>query len=389
MHQALTEISLQSGGTFYLPYRHHYSKEQMERGYPNIQSFFLKKLQYDPNNLFSSEWSENYMRQIMPELGSSISTNEVNVWHNNSPPHDLLAPPINQHFQPTFVNWEKSSSGCYRSLLSDPDARARFFEKFLTLIFSVEDNKKIESTVTKAIWNPDNQNDDDIFNDIRLEIIHSETTMNQVMKLYRAIQQSRHQKHELTRESINIISKLGKYGNLNDYVSIGDTGKMVLSFLEYNVVKGKVWVVHNTLGDIPEVIERGTEQQVGEFVFIDYKDPTRIDIPSESADLITLNQGLHHQPQDKIMGLLSEIYRILRPGGLFIVREHDASPELYPTLYLAHSVFNAVTGRTLKEEKMEIRAFRPILEWRKISKVLGSPTHFYMKSKRVIQQLMR
>ena len=239
----------------------------------------------------------------------------------------------------------------------------------------MEDNKKVESVVTKAIWNPNNHDDHDIFHEIRTEFTESGDSgplpIGQLVKLGRAIQQSRNQKQELTRETINIVNKLGVFGHLADYVSIGDTGKMVLPFLEYNVVRGKVWVVHNTLGDVPEVIERGTEKEVGEFVFLDYSDPTSINIPSESADLITMNQGLHHQRQDKIMEFLSEVYRILRPGGLFIVREHDASPELYPTLYLAHSVFNAVTGRSLQEERTEIRAFRSILEWRNIIEKVG------------------
>lgn len=44
-----------------------------------------------------------------------------------------------------------------------------------------------------------------------------------------------------------------------------------------------------------------------------------------------------------------KVVRVLRPGGLFIVREHDASPELMPMLDLAHSVFNAVMGVTDKD----------------------------------------
>ena len=46
------------------------------------------------------------------------------------------------------------------------------------------------------------------------------------------------------------------------------------------------------------------------------------------------------------------------------MREHDARPELLPMLDLAHSVFNAVTGVDGAAERAEIRAFRPVLEWR-------------------------
>ena len=84
-----------------------------------------------------------------------------------------------------------------------------------------------------------------------------------------------------------------------------------------------------------------------------------------------MNQGLHHIPQTRLMGFLAEIYRILRPGGLFIVREHDAVDALMPMLDLAHSVFNVVGGVSLRDERNEIRAFRPLLEWRRIVESAG------------------
>jgi hypothetical protein len=38
---------------------------------------------------------------------------------------------------------------------------------------------------------------------------------------------------------------------------------------------------------------------------------------------------------------------------------------------MAHFVFNAVTGVPIHEERFEIRAFRPILEWRKLIENFG------------------
>ena len=64
--------------------------------------------------------------------------------------------------------------------------------------------------------------------------------------------------------------------------------------------------------------------------------------------------------------------------GLFIFREHDATPDLIPMLDLAHSVFNAVTGATVQEERTEIRAFRPIQQWRDILTAAGfTDTYLY------------
>ena len=68
IHHSLAEISLKLGGTFYLPYRHHYSVEQLKQSYPMIIQFFEKKKTYDPHGLFRSKWSDHYMKQIFPEF---------------------------------------------------------------------------------------------------------------------------------------------------------------------------------------------------------------------------------------------------------------------------------------------------------------------------------
>ena len=76
--------------------------------------------------------------------------------------------------------------------------------------------------------------------------------------------------------------------------------------------------------------------------------------------------------------MLNDFYRILRKGGLFIVREHDAVPELIPALDVAHSTFNAVTGVSANDNRNEIRAFRPIIEWRRIIESVGfTDTYLY------------
>jgi len=74
--------------------------------------------------------------------------------------------------------------------------------------------------------------------------------------------------------------------------------------------------------------------------------------------------GLHHLPQDQLDIYLKMIYRILRPNGLFLFREHHAYEGLKPLLDVAHMVFNVVTGVEYETEINEIRAFRTIEQWR-------------------------
>jgi hypothetical protein len=81
--------------------------------------------------------------------------------------------------------------------------------------------------------------------------------------------------------------------------------------------------------------------------------------------------GLHHLPQDQLDIYLKMIYRILRPNGLFIFREHHAYEELKPLLDVAHMVFNVVTGIDYESEINEIRAFRTIEQWRSCLRQAG------------------
>jgi hypothetical protein len=60
IHNLLVNKTLELNGTFYLPYRHHYSYHQLNMAYPNVKDFFKFKNEYDKNNLFSNLWFEKY-----------------------------------------------------------------------------------------------------------------------------------------------------------------------------------------------------------------------------------------------------------------------------------------------------------------------------------------
>jgi len=52
--QELVEIALEHGGSFYLPYRLHYTRAQFRRAYPAFDDFVAIKHRYDPDTTFSS-----------------------------------------------------------------------------------------------------------------------------------------------------------------------------------------------------------------------------------------------------------------------------------------------------------------------------------------------
>ncbi len=60
----LIDCSLEVGGSYYLTYHRWARKDQVESAYPRFNEFLEKKNQYDPHNLFTSEWHRHYQEMF-------------------------------------------------------------------------------------------------------------------------------------------------------------------------------------------------------------------------------------------------------------------------------------------------------------------------------------
>lgn len=56
----LLVAALQHGGTFYLPYQQHYSREQVAQAYPMLEQFFALKEKHDPKRRFRNSFYNRY-----------------------------------------------------------------------------------------------------------------------------------------------------------------------------------------------------------------------------------------------------------------------------------------------------------------------------------------
>lgn len=66
--RALIDAALSVGGTYYLPYQLHATKEQFHRAYPRADEFFTLKQRIDPNNRFRNKlWDKYYQPQVERE----------------------------------------------------------------------------------------------------------------------------------------------------------------------------------------------------------------------------------------------------------------------------------------------------------------------------------
>lgn len=58
--QRMIDATISLKGTYYLPYRLHATKDQMNRSYPQANQFFLLKKKYDPSEVFQNKFYQTY-----------------------------------------------------------------------------------------------------------------------------------------------------------------------------------------------------------------------------------------------------------------------------------------------------------------------------------------
>jgi hypothetical protein len=56
----MIDLSIETGGRFFLPYQLHYTPDQLRRAYPEIDAFFAAKRAYDPAELFSNTFYNKF-----------------------------------------------------------------------------------------------------------------------------------------------------------------------------------------------------------------------------------------------------------------------------------------------------------------------------------------
>jgi SAM-dependent methyltransferase len=88
---------------------------------------------------------------------------------------------------------------------------------------------------------------------------------------------------------------------------------------------GPVYLLHSVAPTHSpvDVLERGGLRKVGTFIHHIDDAPILADaIPDASLDLVTCYAGLHHLRPDAVAPFITSIHRVLRPGGLFVLRDH-------------------------------------------------------------------
>ena len=324
----LIDAVLAMGGTYYLPYQLHATDEQFHRAYPRASELFALKTKLDPYyRLRGALWDRYYM-----PLSKRASSTEY----------------------ATPATTGKSTTTLFASVYEDVRASDQFYT-FLRNIFNVLPSDRLHTLIKSETAKHDN--DEAVYRGIQAQL---KSITPALAMLTHALPSLATQKREMGRQMASLIPE----AELRDYVEIGTTGRYVRSVQKHLRIKGTVTLVHDVApGMSPvDIVERGQLRKLGRHVNLNDYDP--IDLPAESADLVSCFVGLHHMAPPKLAPFLESIATIIRPGGYFVVRDHDVrTADMDAFVSLAHTVFNAGLGESWETNNKELRHFASIDDW--------------------------
>jgi SAM-dependent methyltransferase len=170
------------------------------------------------------------------------------------------------------------------------------------------------------------------------------------------------QKKEISNQVLQILKGRKE---INGYLEIGSIGRYISELKKHIRISGPIYLTNDIAPNngIADIMERGKIGKIGTFFHLDYQ-PISAQIAANSLDLVTCHIGLHHCPVELLPGFVESIRRILKPGGLFIMRDHDVNSEgMRVFASLVHTVFNLGLHETWSKNEEEYRSFRSVGEW--------------------------
>ena len=321
----LIDAALSVGGTYYLPYQPHGTADQFHRAYPKAKQLFALKERVDPNFRFTNVLWDKYFRD----------------WKVHESPAICTPAPASE-FHQVFGDMKLSDA----------------FYRFLQSVFRIVPEDRFHHLISQACRiHPDEEG---IYRHIQRELGGIKPI---AADLTYALPSLFKQKAEMTRQTLEIF---GTRKQFDGYAEIGSKGRYFRSLAAKVEFKGMLYFIEEKPQSLApvDIMERGGLSRPGRHLPLDDYAPLPQEISDASLDLVTCYVGLHHMTLDKLAAFLGSVARVLRAGGMFVVRDHDvASEDTRALVSLAHTVFNAGLGESWETNQAELRLFEPAATW--------------------------
>lgn len=249
----------------------------------------------------------------------------------------------------------------FKTVFSDTKWSDDFY-RFLQVIFHLYPEDKFHHLI--ATTTKEKTTDEEIFRSVQQNLPQIKPFLSELTLALPALKK---QKKEMSNQ---VLQLLGNKTSINGYLEIGSTARYISELRKHINLSGPVYITNDIAPDnsLADIFERGQISKIGQFFSLNnYQPITPEQIAADSIDLVTCHIGLHHCPHDLLEGYIKSIHRILRKGGMFIMRDHDVkTAEMATFVSLVHSVFNLGLNVTWETDSAEFKSFKSIDEWSKI-----------------------
>jgi hypothetical protein len=263
----------------------------------------------------------------------------------------------------------------FKAVFSDTKWSDDFY-RFLQVIFHLYPEDKFHYLL--ASTTKEKSTDEEIYKSVQSNLPKIKPFLSELTLALPALKK---QKKEMSRQ---VLQLLGNKTQINGYVEIGSTGRYISELKKHISLSGEIYLTNDIApgNSVADIFERGQLGKMGKFIPLTYQPISESEIATESIDLVSCHIGLHHCPHDLLDGYIKSIYRILRKGGLFIMRDHDVkTAEMATFVSLVHTVFNLGLNISWEADQAEFKSFKSIDEWSGIISSYG----FKDSGKRILQ----
>lgn len=317
----LIEVSIKNDGKYYLPYQAHATVEQFHKSYPQAKELFKLKNELDPEFRFKNVlWNQYYLKEDIKMDAKEES--EFKAIMNTVKGHDDMY----LFLQNVFHLYPEN--------------------KFLNLIKEACLKFNTDEEIYRYVQNN--------LKDIKPLLADFTYTIPSLKT----------QKVELSEQTLKI---LGQKQVFNGYMEIGSKGRYYSKLKNKLKIDGPVYMLDEKEPNFgpADILERGSIAKVGNYINLSNYDPIKTtSIPDQNLDIIICYIGLHHISPENLIPFLHSIKRVLRKGGCFILRDHDANSEyMVKFASLIHTVFNLGLNETVETNSNEPRHFNSLIHW--------------------------
>jgi len=320
----LIDAAISVGGSYYLPYQPHATPEQFQAAYPRAAELYALKARLDPAyRLRNVLWDRYYAPTLAPPQAAATS----------APTSD------------------------FHAVFHDVELHDGFY-RFLQNVYRLYPEDRFHTLIKDACERF--AGEEDVYRHLQRELPRIKPAL---AELRYALPSLAKQKREMLRQTLQL---LGERRRIDGYIEIGTTGRYASVLRRALKIGGRLVLANAaapTMSPV-DIVERGQIRRLGEFVAIGDHDPLPASLADASFDLVSCFVGLHHCAPEKLDAFVRSIVRVLRPGGVFILRDHDVRDErMRAFVALAHTVFNAGLGEPWEVNARERRHFAPIEHW--------------------------